>query len=79
MAIFDFVVTFIFVFILHFYMWQNSNIQDKKKRTYIQYILSLLLLYVTFIGIGVMLHYIMGIKSGLSFYLGFNDKPDVNR
>lgn len=80
MAIFDFIATFVGVFILHYYMWSNPlDIKEPNKRTYIQYFTSLLLLFVAFIGIGVLLHYLFGIKSGLSAYLGFNDIPDSRR
>jgi len=82
MAIFDYVATFIIVFLIHLYMWLNpifmSN-DNKNKRNYIQYFVSLLLLYIAFIGFAVILHYLFNIKSALSAYLGFNDMPDKNR
>lgn len=76
MAVFDFVATFIIVLIVHTIMWRNPlNMKNPNKRTYIQYIFSLILLFITFIGIGVIVHRIFNIESGLSEYLGFNDKP----
>ena len=80
MAIFDFVATFICVFIIHYYMWSNPiHMKDPTKRTYLQYFTSLTFLFITFIGFGVILHYLFNIQSGLSAYLGFNDEPNKNR
>jgi hypothetical protein len=74
MAIFDYVATFIIVFLIHWYMWNNAIITNKNERTYTQYFASLLLLSITAVGLGVIAHYIFGIQSALSGYLGFNDK-----
>jgi hypothetical protein len=46
------------------------------ERTWVQYIISLTLLYISFIGLGVIIHRIFRIESALSAYLGFNDKPN---
>jgi fatty-acid desaturase len=76
MAVFDYVATFIGVLIIHTIMWRNPlNMKNKENRTLSQYIISLILLYITFIGIGVIVHRLFNIESGLSFYLGFNDMP----
>lgn len=79
MTIFDFVVTFIFVFFIHLYMWKNPLDIKKDNRTYMQYFISLLLLFISFIGLAIIIHYIFGIKSALSAYLGFNSMPPANR
>lgn len=80
MAIFDYVATFIIVFILHYYMWKNPlKMKEPEKRTYTQYILSLVLLCITFVGLGTLAHYFAGIQSALSAYLGFNEMPSINR
>jgi hypothetical protein len=49
--------------------------KDKNKRSYVQYFSSLVLIFVMFLGLGVIFHRIFGIKSALSGYLGFNDMP----
>lgn len=69
LAIIDLVLTIIGVIIIHYYMWKNPIHKDIK-RTKIQYILSLLLIFITFLGIGFILHWIFGIDSRLSLYLG---------
>ena len=40
LAVIDYVVTFIFVLILHSYMWFYADISSKTKRTYLQYFAS---------------------------------------
>ena len=80
MAIIDFVITFIAVFLIHYYIWTHPiHMKNTTERTTLQYISSLLLLFITAVGLGVLLHYFLGIKSGLSGHLGFNDIPDINR
>jgi len=73
-AIFDLAATFVFVLITHSLLWVYPlDMKDKDKRTWVQYLISLLLLCITFLGLGVIAHRIFGIKSALSGYLGFND------
>ena len=80
MALFDFAATFIVVILIHYYMWSRPiYMKDPSKRTTIQYIISLIFLFITFIGIGVIVHYFAGVQSGLSAYLGFNDMPNITR
>jgi hypothetical protein len=78
MAIFDLVLTFIGAFITHLLMWLyplDINAINQEKRTFLQYIISLVFIFLTFVGIGVIIHRIFGIKSALSAYLGFNSVP----
>lgn len=76
MAIFDYVATFIVVLIIHTIMWRNPlKMKNPNKRTMIQYIASLILIYISAIGLGVIMHRIFGIESGLSGHLGLNDIP----
>jgi uncharacterized membrane protein len=75
MAIFDLVGTFVVAFIIHIIMWKNYKGVNAGARTITQYIISLLFIFVTFVGIGIIFHSIFGVSSALSFYLGFNDKP----
>jgi NhaP-type Na+/H+ or K+/H+ antiporter len=65
----DLIPTIIFAIILHRYMWIYP-IHDIKDRSITQYILSLLLIIITFIGLGFIFHWIFSIDSKLSFYLG---------
>lgn len=76
MALFDYIATFIGAFIVHLYIWKNPiYTKDASKRTYLQYFISLLFIYITAIGLGVVVHYIFGVQSTLSGYLGINDMP----
>lgn len=76
MAIFDLVGTFIISLIIHTILWVYPlEMQNKEKRTYTQYITSVIFIFVMFLGIGVIFHRIFGIKSALSAYLGFNNMP----
>lgn len=70
MAIFDLVGTFIIIFFIHLYMWLNVPKKNKENRNYIQYLISLLLLFITGLGIGVIFHYIFKVNSALSRYIG---------
>lgn len=76
MALFDLVATFIGAFIIHLLLWLYPlKMKDKNKRNYLQYLSSLILIFVMFLGLGVIAHRIFGIESALSAYLGFNDMP----
>jgi hypothetical protein len=76
MAIFDLVGTMIIAFIVHTILWMYPlEMKNKEKRTYFQYLTSLLLILITFFGIGVIFHRIFKIQSALSGYLGLNDMP----
>ncbi len=79
MAIFDLVATFIGAFIVHILLWiYPLDMKEKEKRTSLQYVSSLILIFIMFLGLGVIFHRIFGIKSALSAYLGFNDMPIRN-
>jgi hypothetical protein len=76
MAIFDLVGTLIIAFIVHTILWVYPlEMKNKEKRTYAQYFISLLLIFITSFGIGVIFHRIFKIQSALSGYLGLNDMP----
>ena len=70
LAVIDFIATFIIAVILHYFIWTNPIHKDIKDRTYIQYILSLFLIFITFVGIGFILHWGFSVDSRLSRYLG---------
>jgi len=74
MAIFDVVATFFITFVVHYILWSNPlEMKDKSKRTYLQYFVSLVLIFLMFIALGVVFHRIFKIQSALSGYIGFND------
>jgi hypothetical protein len=73
LAIIDYVVTFVFVLILHSYMWYYADISSKTKRTYLQYFISFIYIFIAILGLATILHFFFGIKSVFSRYLGFND------
>ena len=79
MAIFDVVATFALAFVVHYILWSYPlEMKDKSKRTYLQYFVSLVLIFLMFIALGVIFHRIFKIQSALSGYIGFNDVV-VNR
>ena len=73
LAVIDYVMTFIGVFLLHFYMWNYANVKFKENRTNFQYYFSLFYIFIASLGIATILHYFFNIKSTFSKYLGFND------
>jgi len=68
LAIFDYVVTFIAVLILHYYMWVNAKVNYK--RTTAQYFISLTVIFIGMLGLGTIIHYFFGVKSTFSHYIG---------
>ena len=76
MALFDLTATFLFSMIIHSMLWfYPLDMKNKGKRTRLQYISSVILIFLMFLGIGVIFHRIFGIQSAFSGYLGFNDMP----
>ena len=73
LAVIDYVVTLIFVLILHSYMWFYADISKNTKRTYLQYFASLIYIYIAILGLATILHFFFSVKSVFSSYLGFND------
>jgi hypothetical protein len=68
LAIFDYVVTFIAVLILHYYMWVNAKVNYK--RTVTQYFISLIVVFIGMLGLGTIIHYFFNVKSTFSHYIG---------
>jgi NhaP-type Na+/H+ or K+/H+ antiporter len=80
LSAYDFIGTFVIVFFIHLYMWNNPVDLSKKElteRTIFMYIASLLLLFITSIGLGVLFHYMFNQKSQLSYTLGFSGKRNI--
>jgi len=80
LSAYDYIGTLVIVFFIHLYMWNNPvNISKKEleERTVIMYLVSLVFLFITSIGIGVLFHYIFNQTSQLSYNLGFNGKRNL--
>ena len=73
LAVIDYIVTLVFVLILHSYMWFYANISKNTKRTYLQYFVSLIYIFIAILGLATILHFFFGVKSVFSSYIGFND------
>ena len=75
MAIFDLVGTFAIAFLVHLSLWMNQQKEKEQQRNVFQYIVSLMIIFVMFLGLGIVFHKIFGIKSALSGHLGLNEMP----
>lgn len=76
MAIFDILGTFIIACIFQNLLWYYPlDIYKDNKRTYSQYFLLLVIIFIMLIGVGIILHRLFGIRSALSGYLGINIMP----
>jgi NhaP-type Na+/H+ or K+/H+ antiporter len=80
LSAYDFVGTLVIVFFIHLYMWNNPVDLSKKEfeeRTVLMYFASLILLFITSIGLGVIFHFIFNQKTHLSYNLGFSGKKNL--
>lgn len=76
MALFDFIATFIFTILFHYWMWKRHlEMKEPEKRPYYLYFISLLYIFLAFIFISTIIHWIFSTPTVLGYYLGFNDKP----
>jgi hypothetical protein len=79
LTLIDLVPTLIVGLIIHSYLWLYPlELSDDQQtdRTFVQYAASLVLILTTLLGLGVMIHRMFGIKSGLSAHLGLNGLPN---
>ena len=79
LTLIDLIPTLIVALILHSYLWLyplELDTQEQSKRTFIQYAASLAIISITFLGLGIIIHRSVGIKSGLSAHLGLNGLPN---
>lgn len=79
LTLIDLIPTLIVALILHSYLWLyplELDTQEQSKRTFIQYAASLAIISITFLGLGIIIHRSVGIKSGLSAHLGLNGSPN---
>ena len=68
LTLIDLIPTLITGLIIHSYIWLyplELNIEEQSNRTFIQYIASLSIILITLLGLGIIIHRSVGIKSGL--------------
>ena len=79
LTLIDLIPTLIVGLIIHSYLWlyplELDNI-EQSNRTFIQYVASLSIIIITSLGLGILSHRVIGIKSGLSAHLGLNGLPN---
>jgi len=79
LTLIDLIPTLITGLIIHSYIWfypLELNIEEQSNRTFIQYIASLSIILIMLLGLGIIIHRSVGIKSGLSAHLGLNGIPN---
>jgi len=79
LTLIDLIPTLITGLIIHSYIWLyplELDIEEQSNRTFIQYIASLSIILITLLGLGIIIHRSVGIKSGLSAHLGLNGIPN---
>ena len=75
----DLITTLIVALIIHSYLWLyplELDNHEQSNRSIIQYIASLFIIIITSLGLGIIIHRMLGIKSGLSAHLGLNGIPN---
>lgn len=79
LTLIDLIPTLIVGLIIHSYLWlyplELDNV-EQSNRTFIQYVASLSIIIITSLGLGILSHRVVGIKSGLSAHLGLNGLPN---
>ena len=79
LTLIDLIPTLIVGLIIHSYLWlyplELDNV-EQSNRTFIQYVASLSIIIITSLGLGILSHRVVGIKSGLSVHLGLNGLPN---
>jgi hypothetical protein len=79
LTLIDLIPTLIIGLIIHSYLWlyplELDNV-EQSNRTFIQYVASLSIIIITSLGLGILSHRVVGIKSGLSAHLGLNGLPN---
>lgn len=79
LTLIDLVPTIIIGIIIHSYLWLyplELSGDEQSKRTFIQYTASLAIILITLLGLGIIMHRLFGIRSGLSAHLGLNGIPN---
>jgi hypothetical protein len=79
LTLIDLIPTLFVGLIIHSYIWLyplELDIDEQSNRTFIQYIISLSIILITLLGLGIIIHRSLSIKSGLSAHLGLNGIPN---
>jgi hypothetical protein len=79
LTLIDLVPTIIIGLIIHSYLWLyplELSGEEQSNRTFIQYTASLAIILITLLGLGILLHRLFGIRSGLSAHIGLNGMPN---
>ena len=79
LTLIDLIPTLFVGLIIHSYIWLyplELDIEEQSNRTFIQYIASLSIILITLLGLGIIIHRSVGVKSGLSAHLGLNGIPN---
>lgn len=79
LTLIDLVPTVIVALILHSYLWVyplELSSDEQSERTFVQYTASLVIIVITFLGLGIIIHRMSGIRSGFSAHLGLNGIPN---
>jgi hypothetical protein len=79
LTLIDLVPTVIIGLIIHSYLWLyplELSGEEQSNRTFIQYTASLAIILITLLGLGIILHRMFGIRSGLSAHIGLNGMPN---
>ena len=75
----DLIPTLIVALIIHSLLWLyplELDTEEQSNRTFIQYTVSLAIISITSLGLGILIHRAVGVKSGLSSHLGLNGLPN---
>jgi hypothetical protein len=79
LTLIDLIPTMLIGLIIHSYLWLyplELSSEEQSNRTFIQYTASLAIILITLLGLGIIMHRLFGIRSGLSAHLGLNGKPN---
>jgi hypothetical protein len=79
LTLIDLIPTMLIGLIIHSYLWlypHELSSEEQSNRTFIQYTASLAIILITLLGLGIIMHRLFGIRSGLSAHLGLNGKPN---
>lgn len=79
LTLIDLVPTLIVALIIHSYLWLyplELDADEQSKRGFLQYAASLAIISITSLGLGIIIHRSVGVKSGLSAHLGLNGIPN---
>lgn len=77
LAIADFAATLLLAFGISLALWKYplGTIKNIEKRAYMQFASLTILMWITLVGFGLIIHRLVGVQSTLSAYLGINEMP----